>query len=571
LNPKLPEELDPLSQPYVEVPPGDPGYDDARTAASKRLETYQAGKRYGFCPDTTDIVDHVVLKSGGTDPKHLAPADEVILDPNDSHKWLMPADGVPDRPHWVVSDTTDPPGDWQPRNQDWQSALVNPKPLVRTRDNILEIDTPTALRNLSITPELKAFARSTYTMGVWKIKPECKFDGIPLVSSLGPNPPDWAAPGRVAPDAPLYTVTPGEAVFTQVCINCHGPHADARGLMAETISEMTGGQARVANFKDGFLGPATTPGGNRQRVFGITTDPPLTADDWAGRYMSWMALGGTKAHLPQSILNIVATTPVLGERRVGLDVVGSPNMLQVGRDLCALALPHAPNNVLVDFERFFLTGPGGKVKWDDKEDSLNGLLTDNGDAELWLRLCNLDNPVVRVPSFDASGHAFIDPARSFYWVTKESYPDTAPVLNHLGQTVTGIHTFDDGQDKANFMPVCVRQPLNCIKDADPCGACAEGEKMACQGANEAHGSKYHAPWCPESLFATDAEGKPKFLFKSIGPADSMGNGTIWTDIDQWTTRGAANAGLSVFLYLQDLEAGKVSPRPAYNECEKLAQ
>ena len=40
----------------------------------------------------------------------------------------MVVDGVPDRPHWVDSDTTEAPGDWSPRQITWLDHLVKLEP-----------------------------------------------------------------------------------------------------------------------------------------------------------------------------------------------------------------------------------------------------------------------------------------------------------------------------------------------------------------------------------------------------------------------------------------------------------
>jgi hypothetical protein len=40
-------------------------------------------------------------------------------------------------------------------------------------------------------------------------------------------------------------------------------------------------------------------------------------------------------------------------------------------------------------------------------------------------------------------------------------------------------------------------------------------------------------------------------------------------IENWATRGAINAGLAVFLFLQEFERGTITPKPLFNQCEKL--
>ena len=39
--------------------------------------------------------------------------------------------------------------------------------------------------------------------------------------------------------------------------------------------------------------------------------------------------------------------------------------------------------------------------------------------------------------------------------------------------------------------------------------------------------------------------------------------------DKWAMRGAANAGLVVFLYLDQMVRGQITSRPPYNHCELL--
>ncbi len=32
---------------------------------------------------------------------------------------------MPDKPHWVTIDLTNPPGDWNPRRPDWKDIILN--------------------------------------------------------------------------------------------------------------------------------------------------------------------------------------------------------------------------------------------------------------------------------------------------------------------------------------------------------------------------------------------------------------------------------------------------------------
>jgi mono/diheme cytochrome c family protein len=132
--------------------------------------------------------------------------------------------------------------------------------------------------------------------------------GAALQLVRGARPPELdgslAKPPFEARDARLHD-QPGGAVFSNICINCHGPLADSKGLLSEAISEMTGGAARVANLRDGLLGPKGMPRRqHRARVQGDRAEPlakneqQLLADlgpGFAGN-LSWMAMGGGGTH-----------------------------------------------------------------------------------------------------------------------------------------------------------------------------------------------------------------------------------------------------------------------------------
>jgi hypothetical protein len=60
----------------------------------------------------------------------------------------------------------------------------------------------------------------------------------------------------------------------------------------------------------------------------------------------------------------------------------------------------------------------------------------------------------------------------------------------------------------------------------------------------------------------------------ICPSDWLSAATPWadTDIEAWSLRGAANSGVSVFLYLkqrsEDMAKG-ILPQPNFDQCEQL--
>ena len=273
VNPKSSEDDvtiqgDSSPQPYVEVFPGASGYAAAQTAAQKRLVTYHAGHRYGFCPDTSDIVDPAVLNGDPSKGDPQTPIDFPIYDNSVSPpRLIMPKEGVPNRAHWVVTDATDPPGDWLPRGTQWKQALVAGKAVnatisgdaLQSLEEVLDLlktddvslDAPVGASTV------RQILTSQVPFGLWKRKPGCSFAGVPTAGSFtGDARPPWLAKAiaKSRPDingaptfdlsAPVYVQSLGAAVFTNICVNCHGPAADAKGLLADEISIMTGGGAR---------------------------------------------------------------------------------------------------------------------------------------------------------------------------------------------------------------------------------------------------------------------------------------------------------------------------------------
>ncbi len=545
----LPTPVDYEPQPFYEVTPKDPDYEAAVRDAQTQLDAYHGGKRYGYCPDSSDIVDRGALAT--SDQKRLVPPDLNQYADVQKKLLVMPIDGVPDKAHVVVTDLTDAPGDWYPRRPDWQDVLINPK----ASKDPNAVDVPTMLQEVRITPELRAYALGELPFGMWQAKPNCDFSGVKQVKDfVAAERPAWME--NAPPDAPVYSLTPGAAVFNNICVNCHGPQADSKGLLAEAISEMSGGDARVANFKEGLFGPFETPGSNLLRVYGpvaaksTTPAKPVTAQDVAGRYLAWMALGGTQRLIPPALLAIVGTTPVLGERRTYFAPEGSPNMLQVAQKLCASVLS-LDRSSPIPFLRFFNQGKPQWKEW-------TALIHTNGDADLWLRLCSAGNrPVVRalVVEYDDS-HATrmvarlaLDPLEALFWA--DGYPPTAPVMNHRGIIETGVTA-------ANTMPSCV------IKPSEPAVVALVTQFLK---DNPAGAAGEPLPFCPAELFQTGPDGTPKWQLRKV--RDEATSRYTFVDGDKWSARGAMNAGLAVFLYLQEIEKGAIKPKPAFNHCEEI--
>ena len=563
-DPYVPPALQP--QPYVEVKPGDANYQRAVADAQARLDQYHNGKRYNFSPDTSDIIDPNASKTNGI------PIDDAIFS-KDGRTLIMPPDGEPNHAHWVNTDLSEPGGDWVPRGLNWETVLVQHQvPADALNATALQTVVP-ELVEPRLTPEFRAFATTEVPFGLWQKKAACDFSKIPKASDFqGDSRPGWMArPGPAAtltadPGAPIYLQAPGATVFRTICINCHGPEADSKGIFSEALAAMTGGTTRVANFRDGILGPREDPGRNRQLVFGAAAaaDPTggLTADDFAARYLAFMALGGTEKKIPAAILNIVATTTVVGERRNQNKIApaGSANMLQLATELCRQVLP------LVDQGGDVLATDlmeNGVFLWGDQ----TGLIDVNGDAAMWQQLCQYGNrSVVRVvlPQFAGTdvNKLVLRPRESLYW--GDGYPAGAPVMNNRGQVVTGV-----GGD--NLYPMCVKKP------SDP-ALVAVLDQYLTSHLNGVQGAV--TPYCPDELFVTEPDptsatgSVPKWQMKYVIYRD-MPNvgyaGVVFTDVDSWATRGAINAGFAVFSYLDQLERGQVTPKPPFNHCEDLAK
>ncbi|MBV9945890.1 MAG: hypothetical protein JOZ69_03480, partial [Myxococcales bacterium] len=413
-NPTWPDYADDSPQPYVEVLQGAAGYDAAILAAQQRLAILHAGSRpgekhdvdvpyrgrYDAVPDTSDIVDPTV---DGVTTFVPGPVD-------------IPNINIPTHAHWVVLDLTAPAGAWVPRRGDWKDVLVDTGNVTQTAPfgNLADVqhvvdvilghagDAGTSSSGARLDATIRQFALTPNPMGLWLEKPQCDWSKPPL--SATPT----LDQARAADHRPwmdyhdsseggrhVYATTPGAYVFNQICANCHGANADSKGRLADNLANVTGGNAIVADFRDGLFGPRTAPGQYRSAVFAPAAQAVggLSADDWAARYMAFMALGGTEKIIPPAFLTIVSHTAIFGEiRKQPLPPPNQANMLTNARQLCLSSLASPPYD--------FSGQPGrGHLQRDDGVEVLAGrfprnlhLEFDNGDAELWLRLCSINNP-----------------------------------------------------------------------------------------------------------------------------------------------------------------------------------
>ena len=558
------------TQPYAEAKPGDADYEAALADAKHRLDLFHAGrmenfngqiyKRYESCPDTSDIVDRDVLRNPVRRP---VPVDEQIIDTSTSPPTLkMPTDGVPNRPHWVITDLTEVPGEWNPRRSDWKTILVDQVfPPLRSEDFASPTEYNEALKKQAKEKRvvtllqsvglggIEPYASQPMPFGLWKKKDGCNFVGVPTVGSFpAAERPAWMQ-SATDDTTPVYTQLPGEAIYNMVCVNCHGTSFDSLGRQSDNLMLMTGGNARVANFRNGLFGPANAAGTNRPRVYGPFAPPGVSADDMGARYMAWMALGGTAQTIPPAILSIVSNTDVLGERRRWSLPPSSANMLDTAKTLCSAVLGVAEAEMKLDVQRLGTSpSPVGKL----------GFVTTNGDVDLWPKLCSINNP----PPVRAVYAVISDTGTISAWKARiasdfypaEKYPSDAPVVDHQGRLVTGV-------TPENLVPWCIRQRKS------------DKDKTALDKALDANrlpdGSKM--PYCPASLVApSDNVPEDENHLLQLNDELDMSN--------YWATRGAINAGLAVFRFLQAATGDKpvvidgkpYTPKPRYDRCDLLA-
>jgi mono/diheme cytochrome c family protein len=546
-------------QPYAEVLPSDPDYAKALEDANARLQMYHEGtpawvrptygpfiNRYRFCPDTSDIVDIKLLYADpNTCSPQLVPGAGSVFDFS-SGQLVMPSLAVPLRAHWVTTDLTEVPGNWEPRRPDWESILVQKDfPAIvgsQCGDNLSKQTTEKTvvnmLQSVTLNDAIRSYALREIPFGLWVDQPNCKLQAEPTVAKVvSEHKPKWLDRVAPAPDpnGHVYMQLPGAAVFNTICTNCHGQSADSRGRMADSLMTMTGGNVRVANLRDGLFGPVNGDGANRQRVFGAKAATlGISAEDLGSRYLAWMALGGTKATIPPSILNIVANTQILGQKRHSFQSVtaASANMLSAAVELCRNVVPWNLGYQTVDFDPRTAT-----FNYDH-----SALISSNGDAELWETLCSIGNsPPIRAISADdwtKGGALHLRPLSNVY--RREGYPSNTPIADQSGKVKSSLT--DD-----NLMPWCIIRPTDAAQTA-----------IADQYVTDHGVDGTPLPYCPESLLS----GGHQML------QDLPGTGSRH-EFDDWAVRGAINAALAVFLYLDQVVAHGYKPKPDYNRCDLI--
>ena len=572
--------VDTSPQPYVEVPPGAPTYSQAAVAAQRRLAIFHTGSnpamplapggtlysRYEDRGQTDDILDPAVVE----DPVcHPVP----VGNPANIYPYA-------EHPHWVTTDLTNPPPPWEPRQPNWPTVLVQQQPPSENTGCGASASAAAAYADqlvaVSLLPDavlddVRSFATTPQPFGLWQTKAGCDFSSVPTVQSFaGAARPHWMDVTKPPATAPVYMQSPGATVFKMICINCHGPHADANGRLAQNLATMTGGNALVADFRDGLFGPvgASQATSNRHNAFGLDQVTGLagfaalsadaqakwtteaTDDDRAARYMAWMGLGGTSVNIPLAVLQVVAITKVLDQVRTIPASQLSANMLSQAKALCLGLLGPAYDDSLAGSHFDAREGHG---YLDASLTNLNhSLIPSNGDAALWLQLCAISNPPpVHVLTLDSTIPQTLDvgtiQSSSFQLAIDEngglvsaaSYPAGVPVGNERGGVDVGGLCTDAPQCQPNLWPWCV-------------------DVTSATSAQAAWVASANLPACPASVVAGS---KP--CVESAKGAACFGN----DDGNRWAVRGAINAGFAVYLYVDSLE--NVGPAPDYNQCSLL--
>ncbi len=560
-------------QPYVEVPPGDPRYSAAESAATQRLlMSHQANANTALPPvvdpylpyndlgDTTDILDPDVVLNPTC---HPTPSAGI----NATDTTIPPEVPYIDHPHWVVTDLSQTPG-YTPRRADWANLLVGvgaggpaEVPASPASCNADSTDVENAFNDqvnvislcqtATLDADFTTFASTPLPMGLWVQKPGCDFSSQHTVGDYPPGAPGthWMTTSSPppAPDAPVYEEPAGAEVFKMICINCHGPRADGNGFIAQNLANLTGGLARVADFHDGFFGPASSPGDNRHAAFGAQVLPAGADDDWTGvtdddraaRYMAWMALGGTEVIIPSDVLQIVGVTPVLGvPRDLGTT---SANMLASAKALCASLLGGQT-------QAQFAQGQGYL-----DQPSLNSLLIpSNGDAQLWLRMCTISNP---------------SPVHVIQW--NDGHPNLPATSDNGTITFSGL----------GFSRFVTPEyyAANATTVGDENGGVISLSGPASDGGL-ASDDWPEWPWCIDASGATPAPpaGLPlcppavSQLVRTCGAAypESVAGCLDEAGANRWAVRGAMNAGFSAYLYIKSLET-LANPPPDFTQCDLL--
>jgi mono/diheme cytochrome c family protein len=573
-------------QPYLEVRPDSDRYDKALAEARARLIEYHEGVRYQYCQDviSPDIFDPFEPVNAPEYPYHPNPGQYQLSyieppqdDPRRPGQVLQPRLGVPLHVHWIDYDPTDPPPPWVPRRTEWKQVLVDRKPDVAVpvgTKPLGELDPEQAerfrrgrevlaraLNEAELSPDLVSYATTETPYGLWKVKPECeqRLAAQKKVSTITDGRPAWLDVVKPRPDAPVYMMSPGAAVYRHICINCHGPNADGKGLQVDLLAAASEGEARPANFSEGLFGPADRPFTNLRATFDTTGAGNMTtAALWGSRYMAWMALGGTLKRIPQDIVQLVAATPILGALRQNLSSIPGArdptgNMLNLAKGLCAIILPDPTDQSPLDGQQLlpafgnYSDIQGSPKVYPPYNHGGSPFVETNYDKEMWLNLCSRFSPrVIRVYGWTSPFTQTDQPAAlvALYYAndpdpTKPGYPASAPVWDQNKTIQTGVHA-------DNLYPACL----------DP--------RIPAQAV-----SSLGMPRCPPELLTNGRLLMWRRQHLADWPFASGDQQVLEDNVEAWKIRGGTATGMAAFSYLQWRFTEQAQLPPYYDQCERL--
>ena len=396
-----------------------------------------------------------------------------------------------------------------------------------------------ALNEAELTEdEVVKYATTEKPYGLWKPKPECeqKLASQVKVSALSER-PAWLDEVKAPGSAPVYMLAPGASVYRHICINCHGPNADGKGLQVDLLAAASEGEARPANFRDGLFGPSAHALANLLATFDLThTGDMTTAVRWGSRYMAWMALGGTTKRIPQDIIQLVAATRIMGVYRANLSSIpgatdATGNMLNLAKGLCADVLPSPTDKFLPTFDKGTSFPPTHGYPPFNTPGA--HFITTNYDKEMWLHLCSDFSPqVVRVYGKTAAD-AGIALVAMYYG---SDYPANAPVWDQQQKMQMGVH-------RENVYPACLDPNLIAPASIPELGI----------------------PTCDPTFLKNG-----KLLWQSVGQ-DPVKQALYADNVEIWKLRGAIATGMAVFSYMRQRVTDPARSRlpPYYDQCELL--
>lgn len=574
-------------QPYVEVYPGQEGYDQAKSDAEARVAKFLSHTRSTqACIDVVpsiakvDILASEVVKGRRKEPR-------------------TKTGGLVAVPHFNPYDMTEVPPPWQPRRFDWKSALVDKNVTCRYRDEftVQQLDqiktggmdeippqerpcndarfdekilVDKILGDLRMTPEIEKMALEPIPLGLWQRKPECSFEGSKSVKDI-PEQERWdwmKSLSEREQSEPIYFESPGSLLFKSVCAQCHGRKGDSKGIMASLLNDLTGGESRVANFSIGMFGPENKPGeyigarfGKEAKALGIT------ADDLAARYMTWMSLGGTRVRIHSGVLSLVNATRTMGQSRKQLPPSEDGNMLNVAKMICSSLLLgrredvryQMGTTVAYNLKKGLFPEINPEIATEAGTYRALPLIGNIADAELWQRICTYNNPMpirVLAPRHGSTtwqvnkttakvAHGGVLYARRTALISR-SEGMGLEMLTHDGR---GKNARVEKMTENTMRPMCVMTPKDSFREA----ADKSLESLKFQGKR--------VPYCPKEwssrvenrLHLWQGEDEPSLVQRR--------------DIREWAMRGAANAGMMVYAFTKELMAGKVSLETDYDRCE----